>query len=199
MSLLRAFIAVDIPIPIQQTIQENIDRLRTLPGAACVRWVSPDNIHLTLKFLGDIPSTNVEGLTLSLRGVADSINAFDLQVGGLASFPSSRRARVLFIGIQAPAELEALQHGVESACAQLGYAPEPRAFSPHLTIGRIKQESPAAEQQKIRRIIADFHIDSLGTARVDSVNLYQSDLRPQGAVYTKLSSAQLRPVRMDTA
>ena len=198
MSLLRAFIAVDIPTPIRHIIQQKIDRLRTMPGASSVRWVSANNIHLTLKFLGDIPSTAVDGLTSTLRGVTDSVNAFDLEVGGLASFPSPRRARVLFIGIQAPAGLDALQQGIESACARLGYPPEPRVFSPHLTIGRIKQESSAVEQQKIRSTIADFHIDSLGTARVDSVHLYRSDLRPQGAVYTKLSSVPLRPVRIST-
>lgn len=197
MSLLRTFIALDIPNPIRQAIQQKIDLLRALPGAACVRWVAANSIHLTLKFLGETSPADLEAITQGLRVAAAAVGGFDFQVGGFGAFPSSRRARVLFIGVQAPAELEVLQRGIESACAPLGYAPEPRAFSPHLTIGRIKPEGYAAEQEKIRHSLADFHIDSLGTARVDSVHLYRSDLQPHGAVYTKLFSARLGPVRAE--
>jgi 2'-5' RNA ligase len=99
---------------------------------------------------------------------------------------------VLFIGIQAPAVLEALQRGIESASRRLGYESEERGFAPHLTIGRVKQNSTTAELQAIRRAIEETRIDSLGTARVDSVHLYKSDLRPAGSVYTRLYSAKLR-------
>jgi 2'-5' RNA ligase len=99
---------------------------------------------------------------------------------------------VIFIGIQSPPTLEALQRGIESASRRLGYESEERGFSPHLTIGRVKQNVTATEQQSIRHALEATRIDSLGIARVDSVYLYKSDLKPTGSVYTRLYSAPLR-------
>jgi RNA 2',3'-cyclic 3'-phosphodiesterase len=191
MGLLRAFIAADIPPFIQQSIQRHMDALRQAIGYS-VRWVSAQNIHLTLKFLGEVSPANLEMLTQMLRAEADSHPAFDISIGGLGSFPSPKRARVLVIRIQAPAELEALQRGIESAVARLGYESDPRRFSPHLTIGRVRENITASAQQDIRRTLEETKIDSLGTARVDSVHLYKSELKPAGSVYTKLFSAPLK-------
>jgi 2'-5' RNA ligase len=88
--------------------------------------------------------------------------------------------------------LEALQRGIEAASRRLGYASEERSFSPHLTIGRVRQHVTATEQQTIRRALENAKIDALGTARVDSVHLYKSDLHPSGSVYTRLYSAPLK-------
>jgi 2'-5' RNA ligase len=195
MSLLRTFIAVDIPSQLQNTIQQKTTPLRQTLGSALVRWVAVENLHLTLKFLGDVSSTSVDMLAQMLRAEANLIHAFDMQVTGLGAFPSLKRPRVLFIRIQAPAGLEALTRGVDSACARLGYESEAegrRGFSPHLTIGRVRQDIPPAGQQKIRSVLAEAAIDSLGTARVDLVHLYKSDLQPNGSVYTKLFSAPLK-------
>ena len=192
MSLLRTFIAVDIPSHIQQIIQKKTRPLRETLGASLMRWVEVENIHLTLKFLGDISPASVDLLIPVLRTEAELVRAFELQVGGLGSFPSLKRPRVLFIGIRAPAELEALYQGIESACKQLGYGSEERGFSPHLTIARVRKDVSASDQQKIRTALAGTLIDSLGTARVDSVHLYKSDLRPGGSVYTKLFSAPFK-------
>jgi 2'-5' RNA ligase len=145
-----------------------------------------------LKFLGDVSPANVELLTQMLRAEADSCSCFDIFVGGFGSFPSPRQPRVLFIGVQAPAELEALQRGIESAAARLGYAPEARPFSPHLTIGRVRDAVTPAERQRLRRALEETKIGPLGAARVDSVHLYKSELKPAGAVYTKLFSAPLQ-------
>lgn len=191
MGMIRAFIAVDIPPVIQKAIQQNVDDLRKTIGES-VRWVAVQNIHLTLKFLGDVSPANVDTLTQILRAEADSCPAFDFSVGGLGSFPSPRRARVLWVGIQAPAELEALQRGVESACARLGYEADPHPFSPHLTLGRVRDHVTASDQRRIQQTLEETTIDSLGTARVDSVHLYKSDLKPGGSVYTKLFSAPLK-------
>jgi 2'-5' RNA ligase len=175
MSLLRAFIAFEIPLAIQQAIFQSTRGLQT-QTAGMIRWVPPGNIHLTLKFLGDIPSSSVEAL-----------------ISGLGSFPNLKRPRVIYIGVRAPAGLEALQHGIESACVRMGYEPEER-FSPHLTIGRIKQIGSAAGGQAIRRALAGQTIDLPGSIRVDSVHLYKSELKPGGAVYEKLFSAKLQNV-----
>ena len=191
MSLLRTFIALEIPQELRQSIHEETIHLRNRIGTL-VRWVPAGNMHLTLKFLGSISPANVDMITQMIGAEANSCQPFDMHVGGLGSFPSPKRPRVIFIGLQAPAELEALQHGIESATTRLGYESEERGFSPHLTIGRVRQNISASDQQKIRRALAETQIDVLGTARVDSVHLYKSELRPSGSVYTRLYSAPLK-------
>ena len=191
MSLLRAFIAVEIPSEIQLNIQKEVTHFRK-GIEALVRWVPPHNMHLTLKFLGDVSPKNVEFLTQMLRNEAGNIQCFDIHLAGLGSFPSLRRPRVLYVGIRAPAALDALQHGIESALRRLGYESEERPFSAHLTLGRVKQNISAVDQQKIRRALEDTQVDLLGTARVDSVHLYKSELNPGGSVYTRLYSAPLK-------
>jgi 2'-5' RNA ligase len=154
--------------------------------------VTVENMHLTLKFLGDIPSENVEVLTQMIQMEANSFHCFDIHLTGIGSFPGPKRPRVIYIGIQAPATLEAFQRQLEAATRRLGYDAEQRAFAPHLTIGRVRQNIPADDQQKIRRALEESKIDSLGTARVNSVHLYKSDLKPTGSIYRKLFSAQLK-------
>jgi 2'-5' RNA ligase len=193
MSLLRAFIAVELPLEIRQTVCAATSTLRNEIGAL-VRWVPIENMHLTLKFLGDVSPPNVELLSQMLRAEMDLFNCFDLRLNGLGSFPNLKRPRVLYIGIQAPAALEALQRGIESGSSRLGYGSEERGFSPHLTIGRVKQNVTATEQQAIRHALENTQIDSLGTARVNSVELFKSDLKPTGSVYTRLYSASLKKI-----
>lgn len=191
MSLLRAFIAVEIPLEIRKSVCKVIAPLQEEVGNA-VRWVPMENMHLTLKFLGDVSPVNVELLSQMLRAEVDLFHCFDLHLSGLGAFPNIKRPRVIYVGIQAPPTLDSLQRGIESSARRLGYESEERGFSPHLTVGRIKQNVTGAEQQTIRHALEETRIDSLGTARVDSVHLYKSDLKPTGSVYTRLSSAQLK-------
>jgi RNA 2',3'-cyclic 3'-phosphodiesterase len=191
MSLLRAFIAVEIPAGIRQAVCHTTADLRQGIGSL-VRWVPVDNMHLTLTFLGDVSPSNIDMLSQMIRAEADLFGCFEFHLGGLGSFPSLKRPRVIYIGIQAPAALEALHRGIEAASRRLGYDSEERGFSPHLTIGRVRQNVTATEQQTIRRALEATKIDSLGTARVDSVHLYRSDLKPNGSVYTRLYSAPLK-------
>ena len=195
MNLLRAFIAVELPLEIRNAVYKAMASLQKEIGPA-VRWVPVENLHLTLKFLGDVSPTNVEMLSQMLRVEADLFPCFDLRLHGLGSFPNLKRPRVIYIGVQAPATFEGLQRGIESASRKLGYESEERGFSPHLTIGRVRHASrvTAAERQTIRRTLEETRIDSLGTARVDSVHLYKSDLKPAGSVYTRLYSAPLKKV-----
>lgn len=191
MSLLRSFIAIEIPLEIQKNIYKETSNFRREIDSL-VRWVAPENMHLTLKFLGDVSPSNMEFLMQMLRTEANNVDCFTIHLTGLGSFPSLKRPRVIYIGIHAPAGLEALHRGIESASSRLGYESEERPFSPHLTLGRVKQHSTVLDQQKIRRCIEGTQVDVLGTARVDSVHLYKSELKPSGSVYTRLYSAPLK-------
>ena len=191
MNLLRAFIAIEIPLETREAVYKATASLQKRIGSS-VRWVPVENLHLTLKFLGDVSPTNVEMLSQMLRAEADLFPCFELRLHGLGSFPNLKRPRVIYVGVQAPVIFEGLQRGIEAASRKLGYESEERRFSPHLTIGRVRQNVTAAEQQTIRRTLEEPRIDSLGNARVDSVHLYRSDLRPTGSVYTRLYSAPLK-------
>jgi len=192
MSLLRAFIAVEIPPEIHKAIESKTALLRAALDGSLVRWVPTENIHLTLKFLGDVSPANVEMLSQMLSVEVSQHSTFVLKFGGLGAFPNPRRPRVIWIGIQAPAELEALQHGIEATTATLGYPTEERPFSPHLTIGRVKQTAGSAGIQKIRSALEETKVGALGTTQVSAVHLLKSDLKPSGAVYTRLFSAPLK-------
>ena len=193
MSMLRAFIAVEIPAEIQQMIHRQTSSLHRGIDSL-VRWVAPQNMHLTLKFLGDVSLNSMEFIKQMLRTEAENVPCFDIHLAGLGAYPNLKRPRILYIGIQAPASLDALARGIESASRRLGYEPEERPFSAHLTLGRVRQIINAADQQQIRRAIESTQVDLLGTARVDSVHLYKSDLNPGGSVYTRLYSAPLNKI-----
>lgn len=192
MSLLRAFIAVEVPPAIHQAIEKETASLRSALNASLVRWVPAANIHLTLKFLGDVSPTNLELLKQMLSVEVCQHQTFELGFEGLGAFPNPKRARVIWIGIQAPAGLETLQRGIEAATATLGYPEEQRPFSPHLTIGRVKQNVGSTGMQKIRTVLEESEIGSLGNIHVNAVHLFKSDLKPDGAVYTRLFSAPLK-------
>jgi len=191
MNVLRIFIAIEIPQDIQQAIEKNTLSLRNTLNANLVRWVPAGNIHLTLKFLGDVSVSTVDLLTQMLKVEASQHSRFEMRFDGLGLFPSPRRPRVIWVGIQAPAGLEALQRGIETATARMGYRTESRPFSPHLTIGRVKQTASLTDGQKIRAALDGTRIASLGTSHVEAVHLFKSDLKPSGSVYTRLFSAPL--------
>jgi 2'-5' RNA ligase len=191
MSLLRAFIAIEFPKHLQDAIEKQIVRLRQTLGDEIIRWVPAQNMHLTLKFLGDIATSHVDFLKQLLAHEANSHPQFDMQIGGLGSYPTSRRPRVLWAGLQAPADLTSLQKSIEAGTTRLGYEPDEHAFSPHLTLGRVRQNIAPAEMQKVRTILNTIQLGNIGTARVDSIHLFKSDRQPSGSIYTKLFSAPL--------
>lgn len=190
MSLLRAFIAVEIPPEIHNAIEYHTSSLRGTLTTSIVRWVPTKNIHLTLKFLGDISPTNVDILAQMLSVEASQHSPFEIKLGGLGAFPNLKRPRVIWIGIQAPQALGSLQRGIEAASATVGYPPENRPFSPHLTIGRVKKNIDSTGIQKIRNTITKTKIGPLGISQVNAVHLFKSELKPTGAVYSRLHAAK---------
>jgi RNA 2',3'-cyclic 3'-phosphodiesterase len=192
MGLLRAFLAAELPLPLQDLIYVATAGLHQELGNGLIRWVPPHNVHLTLKFLGDVSPSSLDLIKQMLLTEASQFTAFEVQVDGLGSYPNLRRPRVLWVGLKAPAALASLQRSIEAAASRLGYEPEERGFSPHLTIGRVRQTASAAELQKIRTALEETRLGLLGSARVDAIHLFKSELRPEGSVYTRLFSAPLQ-------
>jgi len=192
MNQIRTFIALDFPTSILESIEQQTKRLRQALGDDIIRWVPSHNMHLTLKFLGNVPLSHLDFLKRMLVQVSDSTPQFDLQIGGIGSFPNSKRPRVLWVGLHAPAALATLQKAIEEGAQRLGYEKEERPFSPHLTLGRIHQGIDGKELQKISNTMSTIQLGKIGNARVDSVHLYKSDLNSEGSVYTKLFSTPLR-------
>jgi 2'-5' RNA ligase len=191
--MLRTFIAVELPAGIQNAISQSTAPLRNSLPKTLIRWVVPQNVHLTLKFLGDVSSTTLEHLVAALKVEAAVHEMFTMSVGGLGAFPNPRRARVIWVGLEAPPALEAIQRGVEAAAEKLGYSPEERPFSPHLTIGRVGQNVSASDLQRIRTALEATKVGVLGTFRVEAVHIFKSDLQPGGSVYTHLYALPMKP------
>jgi 2'-5' RNA ligase len=156
-----------------------------------VRWVPSENIHLTLKFLGDVSIANLDMLTKILGGIVSTHRSFEVSAGGLGAFPKIHQPRVIWIGLEVPPELMAIQHNLELETARLGYTREERPFSPHLTLGRVSRNASPAEIQAIAKVLGTTKVGFLGATRVKTVYLFRSDLNPGGATYTRIFSAPL--------
>lgn len=191
-SMLRSFVAVEVPREIQDLLARSIAPLQKALPSPLVRWVARENVHLTLKFLGDVSPANLQRLASGLEGEAASHSTFSMTIGKLGAFPNSRRARVLWIGLVAPPALLALQRGVDAASARLGYPAEDRPFSPHLTIGRVNQNAGASDLQRIRLALESNPVGELGIVKVDALHIYKSDLHPGGSIYTHLYALPLK-------
>jgi 2'-5' RNA ligase len=190
--MLRSFIAIETPAEMQGAIAESTASLKKALPKNLIRWVAPQNVHLTLKFLGDVSPASLERLAETLKVEVTSHRMFCISVGGLGIFPNPRRARVIWIGLVTPPALETLQRGVESAAARLGYSPEERPFSAHLTIGRVGQNVSAADSQHIRSVLEATKVGVLGTVRVEAVHIFKSDLQSGGPIYTHLYTFPMR-------
>ncbi|MBN2550356.1 MAG: RNA 2',3'-cyclic phosphodiesterase [Anaerolineales bacterium] len=191
MPFIRAFIAISLTDEIYQHLDQVISLLQSRLPKAPVRWAPANNIHLTLKFLGEISTANLAVLQKTLQAEVSRHAPFEISVGEVGAFPSIRRPRVIWVGVKAPPELHTVQHNVEAELARLGYAAEERDFSPHLTLGRIGRNATPEEVHKISEVLSSVRVGFLGAARVQTVHLYRSDLQPGGALYTRLFTAHL--------
>jgi 2'-5' RNA ligase len=191
MNLVRAFIAIEIPKPVQDAIEKQTVRLRQMLGNDLVRWTPAHHIHVTLKFLGDVSESHLDFLKQMIAREADAHPKFEMQIGGLGAYPNTRKPRVLWVGLHAPATLTSLQKAVEAGALRLGYEREERDFSPHLTIGRARQSANLSDQSKIRAALDSIQLGNFEKARVEALHLFKSELTPSGSIYTKLFSAPL--------
>jgi 2'-5' RNA ligase len=162
-----------------------------MPGLP-VRWVRPGGIHLTLRFLGDTQPEQVSEMQQGLAELGAANPGFTLIIGGLGCFPNSRRPRVIWVGVEEKTgALDQLQRGVEGLCRKLGFPPDRRSFSAHLTLGRVRQGGEARTGDEFGRFVEADQGDMLGQVLVEEMVLFQSELKPDGAVYRRLATARL--------
>jgi len=187
---IRAFIAVNLPVAILQRVVELQKDLRARAQQAGLKvgWVPPTGMHVTLKFLAEIPEESVWAVRDVLRDRLVRRAGFTARVGGAGAFPSRERPRVLWLGVDGPSdELVRLAGDVESWLEELGFAREKRAFHPHLTLGRVKAGTAD--------VLGGLETVDFGECSVTEVVLYQSVLKRQGAEYSPLARIPLETPR----
>jgi len=189
--VLRAFIAADLTPAVREAVAEVSTRLREKFAGLPLRWVAPENMHLTLKFLGDVSVRNLRLLEEMLASEVMKHCAFEFGVGTLGAFPSERHPRVLWVGVSGPETLFHLHEGIESAMARLGYPREQRPYQPHLTLARVARNAPAEVIRQVSQMLRQETVGYLGSVRVEAVHLYRSDLLPTGPRYTRLFTVPL--------
>jgi len=157
-----------------------------------VKWVRPENIHLSLKFLGDVEETREPELVAALKraaGTGQEPRPLTLQITGFGVFPDYHRPHVLWAGVTPDPGLELLQHGVEQAFAPLGFPTEARAFQPHVTLGRAARDARPRDFTGLEESLAGTNFDA--TVTVSEVHLMQSTLQPTGPVYQVMAHGRL--------
>lgn len=187
----RSFIAIPLPTPVQRTLQNWIDQLKREQRSG-VRWVNTTNLHLTIKFLGDIDPESIPAIQEIMQRTAASFAAFTFNLQELGAFPGLMKPRVIWAGIQAPPELKALHRQLESNLKELGFPPEDRPFSPHLTLGRLDRRASDSEIAGVSALLKKPFQESVNGVPVETLHLYRSDLKPAGPIYSLLYKAALK-------
>jgi len=192
MELIRAFVAIEL----SENLRREVVRIQgSLQGKGIVdhvRWVKPEGIHLTLKFLGNVPTSAINEIAQALTQASEGVKPFTICVTGLGCFPSTGRPNVIWVGIEGDTgALMCLQTAVEDRLSLLGYPKEKRSYSPHLTLGRTARDIAARERRRLGDILEQQTVGSLGEMQVRDVSLIRSELSPAGARYTRLAAVTL--------
>ncbi len=187
--MIRSFIAIEIPDFIRSQIAGLQDEMRRFH--AHVSWVNSRNIHVTLKFLGDIQESLVPQIGDVLGEISSRARPFEITIENLGFFPNARRPRVLWVGVTDPQQLERLFREIEDGLSRLGFAREKRGFTPHLTIGRVRNPG------RIREVVGQMQTLSFqpGSFEAEAVSLIKSTLKPTGAVYESLGRFEFGRVK----
>jgi RNA 2',3'-cyclic 3'-phosphodiesterase len=184
---IRTFICIEVPESIKLRIASLQQDLRRIESQ--VSWVKPSNIHLTLKFLGDVPESKIETVRRAVERASSDIRKFEIEVGSAGCFPNPRSPRVLWVGFPVlPEGLRALHEAIEGELAREGFARESKRFSPHLTVGRVRAPKGAALTAE-ELIARGFDPERF---KVREVILMRSDLNPKGSIYTRMSTTDLK-------
>lgn len=190
MEQIRSFIAIELPSGLKQELTRLESQLKAT-NQPWVKWVKPDSIHLTLKFLGNIAIDSTTAITRAIEASARGIKPFRLTVRDLGVFPNLKRVQVAWVGISGEVdELTRLQKRLESKLAPLGFTPESRPFTPHLTLARLRERASANERQGFGELITSTKFEG-DDIEVKDISLMKSQLTRAGAIYSRISQVRL--------
>ena len=193
MSSWRLFCAVELPAEVRKQLEEHILKLRKAVPDVAASWSRVENIHLTLKFFGNVALDRIPAISEAASRAVAEFSSFPIGVGNTGVFPKPSRAQVLWIGVSDPSgKLSALQERLENECAAEGFPKEDRAYHPHLTIARIRRPEGA-------RRLADAHLQMQFPTTNIALNelvMFRSELSPKGSKYTAISK---HPIRKQSA
>ncbi len=188
---IRLFIALPVPDDVKEKLRHTQAQVRSCLRADTVSWVRPEQIHLTLKFLGDVPVARTDELVASVRTACVSVRTLHLSAGKIGVFPNARRPRVLWSGVAGETEaLERLQSKMEKAAAPFTETQKDQRFSAHLTIGRIKEIHPR-DARTLEEAVSDFAETTFGNWTADAVEIMRSELGPEGSHYSRVAEIPL--------
>ncbi len=184
---MRLFVGITIPKKQRARIDRAVRELREdgLP----VRWIDPDNFHITLKFLGEVRREAIPQIETALSRVGRSTTAFTTAFDGFGAFPTVRRPNVLWVGVDASPEFRCMKQDLEWALSEVGFETETRAFRPHITVGRAREEGGAGAFRDLDTRLADLSFSD--EIRVHALDLMRSHLSPAGASYSVVSTTKL--------
>lgn len=185
----RVFCAVELPDLVRARLEDHVRRLRREVPDAAASWSRIENVHLTLKFFGNVEVKRIARISAAAERVAKQFSTFPIEVGKTGVFPRPSRPQVLWIGVSDPSgQLTALQEKFENECAAEGLPKEDRAYRPHLTIARLRRPEGASQ-------LAEAHLrmqfEPIALALKELV-VFRSELSPRGSKYTVISAAELR-------
>jgi 2'-5' RNA ligase len=192
MDVIRTFIAISLSDPVRIRLQEISNDLQGKLKNRSLRWVSPQNIHLTIKFLGDMQSSAVAQLSQALSALGPEIHPFTMHFTEVGCFPNRHRPKVIWVGGQTPPELRQLFQAIDRLTNQLGFASENRPFSPHLTLARLAQHASFQDAAVVGEVVGAYQLIAIDPLIIAEFHLIKSDLRPQGPIYTHLTTITLQ-------
>jgi len=191
---MRCFIAIELPEAVKSTLSGIEEELKK--SKADVRWVKPDNIHLTLKFFGNIEEKKTEKIIEIMENICNQYAPFTIEIKGMGTFPNIKSPRVLWVGIEGNDTLKTLQKEIENKMESIGFEREDRAFTAHLTLGRFRS---SIEKEGLLKAVKLHEKDTfVGSINVQSLSLIRSDLHPEGARYSKIIDIPLGKTTANT-
>ncbi len=191
MAVIRTFIAIHLTPALLAGLQQAQDSLRASPGGPAGRWVPLSNIHLTLKFLGDVDSARLPEIYAATDDVAAAHPPLTLSLHGMGCFPNARQPRIVWAGVsEAGGQLEHLAEQLDSALGRLGWPRETRPFRAHLTLARVNEHATHAQTEALGQAAMAYRLAE-HTMVAHEVAVVRSDLRPQGPLYSDLHVARL--------
>ncbi len=190
----RCFIAIHLPSSVLAELASLEEKLKA-GRHPFVKWVDPGSLHLTLKFLGNAAADSIPEITLAMRRAAGPHSPFHLQLAGTGAFPNWQRPQVMWAGVGGDLDrLEALQKDVEAVVSPLGFPTEPRPWSAHLTLGRLRDRAGGDDRRRFAQFAQGVGWKTPLSFEVDAISLIRSQLTPAGPIYTDLAAAPLTAV-----